>query len=154
MRVLVPTWAQSFTPKPLTALTYTAIAPAAPALLTACLEAATVDHPFAPGDTVTDSLGNVWETELLTKGIRYTLGNTVVNFAVPATDKQLRFFAGEPQFTEEVVVDNSWKAEPFDNGVSYTPSQAYVPHYGHCYYDSSDDGGRYGGGYADYTVWK
>ena len=144
----------TFTPKPLTALTYTAIAPAAPALLTACLEAATVDHPFAPGDTVTDSLGNVWQTELLTKGIRYTLGNTVVNFAVPATDKQLRFFAGEPQFTEEVVVDNSWKAEPFDNGVSYTPSQAYVPHYGHCYYDSSDDGGRYGGGYADYTVWK
>jgi hypothetical protein len=57
----------------------------------------------------------------------------------------------------ELIAKNAEAGLPVTTVSSVTrePSYSYSGGYqGHCYDSYDDDGGRYGGGYADYTVWK
>jgi hypothetical protein len=61
------------------------------------------------------------------------------------------------QMWAELIAKNPSAGLPVTSVYSVTrePSYSYSGGYqGHCYDDDHDDGGRYGGGYADYTVWK
>ena len=123
-------------------------------LLNACLAAEAAPSEVGHKETVTDSLGNVWHTELTPSGIRYSLPSKEVELVLPAaaTDKQLRFFAGEAQFSSaDAPVESSWKQVKFDRQVPYkysddtAPEYEYTSHYGYAY-DSNQ--------WSDYTIWK
>jgi hypothetical protein len=111
--------------------------------------------PYATGDLgiTTDSVGNSWAVESNGNSVKYTLigTNTVVTFPGHATDQQLCFFAGNVVSKPDVLTPISWKAQGFDFGPPPAAYSRYNPEPG---WDYSEDGGRYGGGSSDYTVWK